>query len=569
MKIIRRDVSPKCDLPESVHPVLRRVFASRNISSAQELDYSLHNLLPFTGLKDIDKAAELLIDAIQNDKRILIVADYDADGATACAVGLRGLSLLGAQHADYLVPDRVKHGYGLSADVAALALARNPDLLVTVDNGISSLDGVALARNAGVEVLITDHHLPGKALPAASAIVNPNQPDDTFPSKHIAGVGVMFYVLLAVRARLKEAGWFAQQRREPPNFAGLLDLVALGTIADVVQLDFNNRILVEQGLKRIRSERCCPGILALCRVAGRVPAQLAASDLGFMLGPRLNAAGRLEDMGQGIECLLAGEDTHAFYLAQQLDDLNRARRQIQADMQEQAAAYLEQIGAPEQESAFGVCLYDPAWHQGVVGILAGRIKEMLNRPVIIFAGAGDGLIKGSGRSIPGIHLRDALEALATQHPRLLQRYGGHAMAAGLTIREDDYQTFRDLFDAEIMRLMDGRLPGAEVATDGTLAPADFSLELAGEIEQAGPWGQGFPEPLFDGAFSVADARLVANKHLKLALRPQGGQRTVNAISFNTDETAITDTENTTMVYQLGVNRYNGYESPQLIIRHIL
>lgn len=569
MKITRRAVSSECGLPASVHPVLRRVFAARNISSARELDYSLHNLLPFTGLKDIDKAAELLIDAIHNDKRILIVADYDADGATACAVGLRGLSMLGAQYTEYLVPDRVKHGYGLSADVAALALERKPDLLVTVDNGISSLDGVELARNAGVEVLVTDHHLPGKELPAASAIVNPNQPGDTFPSKHVAGVGVMFYVLLAVRARLKEAGWFTRQRRDPPNFAGLLDLVALGTIADVVQLDFNNRILVEQGLKRIRNEHCSPGILALCRVAGLAPAQLAASDLGFMLGPRLNAAGRLEDMGQGIECLLAGEDAHAFCLAQQLDDLNRARRQLQADMQEQAAACLEQLSAPEQETAFGVCLYNPAWHQGVVGILAGRIKETLNRPVIIFAGAGDSLVKGSGRSIPGIHLRDVLEALATQHPRLLQRYGGHAMAAGLTIREDDYQTFSELFDAEIMRLMDGHLPGAEVATDGTLAPADFSLELAGEIEQAGPWGQGFPEPLFDGAFSVTDARLVADKHLKLALLPQGGQRTVNAISFNTDETAITDADNTTMVYQLSVNRYNGCESPQLIIRHIL
>ncbi len=570
MKVTRRDVSRECDLPDSVHPVLQRVFAARNISSTRELDYTLGNLLPFTSLKDIDRAAQLLVKAIRDNKRILIVADYDADGATACAVGLRGLALLGARHTDYLVPDREKHGYGLSSDVAALALERKPDLLVTVDNGISSLAGVELARKAGVEVLITDHHLPGKALPAASAIVNPNQPGDTFPSKHIAGVGVMFYVLLAVRARLKDADWFARQGRATPNFATLLDLVALGTIADVVQLDLNNRILVEQGLQRIRSERCCPGILALCQVAGRDPARLTTADLGFMLGPRLNAAGRLEDMGQGIECLLADDDDQARALAQELDDLNRARRQIQADMQEQADVYLEQILTPQRdETSFGLCLYDPGWHQGVVGILAGRIKETLNRPVIIFAGAGDGLIKGSGRSISGIHLRDALEALATQHPNLLQRYGGHAMAAGLSINAGDYEQFRELFDAEIMRLMGGRLPGAEVATDGTLAPADFNLELAGEIEQAGPWGQGFPEPLFDGVFSVAGARLVGEKHLKLTLLPEHGQRAVNAISFNTDESAISNPDQTRLVYQLSVNRYNGYESPQLIIRHIL
>ena len=568
--ITRRVVPSECGLPDSINPVMRRIFAARNISSLRELDYSLTNLLPFGGLKNIDAAAGLLIDAIRNDKRILVVADYDADGATACAVALRGLCLLGARQVVYMVPDRVKHGYGLSPDVVRRALEFEPDLLVTVDNGISSLAGVDFARSAGVDVLITDHHLPGKELPAANVIVNPNQPGDRFPSKCIAGVGVMFYVLLAVRAGLRDANWFEKQGLRTPNFAPLLDLVALGTVADVVELDFNNRILVGQGLNWIRARRCSQGVLALIRIAGREPEKITSTDLGFLLGPRLNAAGRMADMSLGIECLLTDNFSHAVTLALQLDKFNRDRKLVQADMQEEAEAYLRDIAELEQgESPFGVCLYDAGWHQGIVGILAGRIKEMVNRPVIVFASAGEGLLKGSGRSISGIHLKDVLEALAVQHPSLMERYGGHAMAAGLTIREADYAEFRELFDAQIRSLTAGRLPGAEIITDGKLDSADISLEFAGEIENAGPWGQGFPEPLFDDVFTVVDARTVGDRHLKMKLLPDGAERPVEAISFNTGRDAIGESaQPLRFVYRLAINDYNGVRTPQLIVEHI-
>ena len=570
MKITRRVAATECSLPDSIHPVMRRILAARNISSLRELDYSLTNLLPFGRLKNIHAAAGLLMDAIRNDKRILVVADYDADGATACAVALRGLALLGARQVVYMVPDRVKHGYGLSTDVVHQALEFEPDLLVTVDNGISSLAGVDSARSAGVDVLITDHHLPGKELPAANVIVNPNQPGDKFPSKCIAGVGVMFYVLLAVRAGLRDANWFEGQGLRTPNFAPLLDLVALGTIADVVELDFNNRILVGQGLKWIRARRCSQGIMALIRVAGSVPEKITSADLGFLLGPRLNAAGRMADMSLGIECLLTDNFSHAVSLALQLDKINRERKLVQADMQEEAEAYLGDIAELQQgQLPFGVCLYDSGWHQGIVGILAGRIKEMVNRPVIVFASAGEGLLKGSGRSITGIHLKDVLEALAVQSPSLIQRYGGHAMAAGLTIREADYAGFRELFDAQVRSLTAGRLPGAEIATDGRLEPADISLEFAGEIENAGPWGQGFPEPLFDDVFTVADARTVGDRHLKMKLLPVGAERPVEAISFNTDRDAIGESaQSHRFVYRLAINDYKGVRTPQLIVEHI-
>ena len=570
MKITRRVALSDCDLPNDIHPVMRRVYAGRSISSQQELDYSLDNLLPFNTLKNIEAAAELLVDAIRGDKRILIVADYDADGATACALAKRGLALLGAGHVDYLVPDRVKHGYGLSTDVVRLALELDPDLLITVDNGISSLSGVEFARNAGIDVLITDHHLPGKELPAASVIVNPNQPGDQFPSKCIAGVGVMFYVLLAVRASLRDSNWFASQGIQMPNFATLLDLVALGTIADVVQLDFNNRILVEQGLQRIRTRHCSRGVMALIHVGNRVPEKITSADLGFVLGPRLNAAGRLEDMSLGIECLLEGDFPRALSLAQQLDRLNRERKQIQTGMQQEAETYLAEIADLKQgELPLGLCLYDANWHQGIIGVLAGRIKEMVNRPVIIFASAGEGFLKGSGRSLSGIHLKDVLDALAAKHPALINRFGGHAMAAGLTIREDDYPQFKVLFDTEIRHLTAGRPPAAEIMTDGDLRADDFNLELAREIEKAGPWGQGFPEPLFDGMFSVADTRPVGTGHLKLKLLVDGAEQPVEAISFNTDEEALDKSaDRLHFVYQLAVNDYKGYQTPQLIIRHI-
>ena len=570
MKITRRVASSDRDLPDHVHPVMRRVLAGRNISSARELDYSLTNLLPFGSLKNIDAAAGLLIDAICNDKRVFVIADYDADGATACALALRGLAMLGAAYVDFLVPDRARHGYGLSTDVVRQALEFEPDILVTVDNGISSLSGVDFARSAGVDVLITDHHLPGRELPAANVIVNPNQPGDQFPSKCLAGVGVMFYVLLAVRARLRADGWFAAKGLQIPNFAAFLDLVALGTIADVVELDYNNRILVEHGLKQIRTRRCCQGISALIRVAGSVPEKISSSDLGFLLGPRLNAAGRLADMSLGIECLLTDNFSSAMPLALQLNKFNSERKSVQAEMQEEAETYLNDIVELQQgELPFGLCLYDAGWHQGIVGILAGRLKEMVNRPVIIFAAAGEGLLKGSGRSIAGIHLKDVLEALAARRPQLMERFGGHAMAAGLTIKEDSYTEFREVFDEEVGRMTAGRIPGAEIVTDGELAPGDISLELAREIENAGPWGQGFPEPLFDDEFTVVDARTVGERHLKLKLLLHGSQTPVDAISFNTDADAVAvDAGNLRMVYQLAVDDYNNKLKPQLIIRHI-
>ena len=570
MKITRRTVSSDCDLPDHIHPVMRRIYAGRNISSARELDYSLMKLLPFGRLKNIGAAAGLLIDAIRNNKKIIIVADYDADGATACAVALRGLAMLGARQVVYLVPDRAKHGYGLSPDVVRQALEFEPDLLVTVDNGISSVAGAEFARNAGIDVLITDHHLPGKKLPAASVIVNPNQPGDQFPSKCIAGVGVMFYVLLAVRAGLRDENWFEGQGLQTPNFAPLLDLVALGTIADVVRLDYNNRILVSQGLKRIRARHCSQGIMALIRVAGTVPEKITSADLGFLLGPRLNAAGRMADMSLGVECLITDNFSHAVSLAIQLDRFNRERKSVQAEMQEEAETYLRDIAELEQgELPLGVCLYDAGWHQGIVGVLAGRIKEMINRPVIIFASAGEGLLKGSGRSISGIHLKDVLEALAAKHPHLMDRFGGHAMAAGLTIKENNYAEFKAAFDEEVGHMSAGRIPGAEIVTDGNLAPGDIGLELAGEINNAGPWGQGFPEPLFDDVFTVADARTVGERHLKLKLLPQGIQTPVDAISFNTDLDAVDmDAEELRFVYQLAVDDYNNKPKAQLIIRHI-
>ena len=568
--ITRRVVPPDHDLPDSVHPVLRRVYAGRNISSYRELDYSITNLLPFDRLKNIDAAAGLLIGAIRNNRKILVVADYDADGATACAVALRGLSMLGARQAVYMVPDRVKQGYGLSVDVARQALEFDPGLLVTVDNGISSLAGVEFARGEGVDVLVTDHHLPGAELPAASVIVNPNQPGDRFPSKCIAGVGVMFYVLLAVRAGLKQDGWFAAQGVEAPNFAALLDLVALGTVADVVQLDYNNRILVYQGLRRIRARRSCQGIMALARAAGRTPENITAADLAFQLGPRLNAAGRMADMRLGIETLLTDNFSHAVSLALQLDQFNKERKTLQAEMQEQAEAHLIEISALLQgELPFGVCLFDAGWRQGIAGVLAGRIKEAVNRPVIVFAPGGDGLLKGSGRSIPGIHLKDALEALAARHPGLLHSFGGHAMAAGLTIREADLAQFKTAFDGEIRDLAAGRIPGAELVTDGSLESGDINLELAAQIENAGPWGQGFPEPLFDDVFSVAGARTVGERHLKLKLLPDGAQRPVDAIAFNTPPEALDPSAQAhRFVYRLTINEYNGVQTPQLIVEHI-
>ncbi|MBC9071968.1 single-stranded-DNA-specific exonuclease RecJ [Thauera sp. CAU 1555] len=538
-----------------IHPLLARLYAARGASAPSDLDYSLGALLPPAALRGTREAAELLADAIEAGARMVIVADYDCDGATACAVGVRALRAFGAD-VHYLVPDRVTMGYGLTPAMVELAARTEPDLLITVDNGIASVEGVAAARAHGMATLITDHHLPGDVLPEADVIVNPNQPGCDFPSKSLAGVGVMFYVMLALRAELRERGAFAGQAE--PNLASLLDLVALGTVADVVQLDHNNRILVSQGLQRMRAGRLQPGVRALFAAAGRDPARAASTDLGFLIGPRLNAAGRLSDMSLGIECLITDDAGRALNIAQELDRLNRERRAIEADMQEGALARLEGFDAAESAS---ISLYQPDWHQGVIGIVAGRIKERLHRPTIAFAPGTDGEIKGSGRSIPGLHLRDALDLVSKREPELILRFGGHAMAAGLAIREADYERFSQVFEEVVAGLVSPADLTRRMDTDGALESGWMSLEGARLIEQD-IWGQGFPAPLFDDVFRVENQRLLKERHLKLQLTK--GSTRYDAIRFNHADGAPPDLR---AAFRLGINEYNGVSSVQLMLEH--
>lgn len=552
------------DLP----PLLTRLYAARGVQSAAELDKGLARLIPYQQLKGIDAAVDLLVQALQQRQRILIVGDFDADGATASSVGVLGLRMLGAAHVDYLVPNRFEYGYGLTPEIVVVALQRQPELLVTVDNGISSVDGVAAAKAAGLKVLVTDHHLPGPELPAADAIVNPNQPGCAFPSKALAGVGVMFYVLLALRARLRELGWFAKAGISEPNLGELLDLVALGSVADVVPLDANNRILVHQGLARIRAGRARPGLRAVLEVAGRQHARITSTDLGFILGPRLNAAGRLDDMSLGIECLLCEDEALARDMAQQLDELNKDRKAIEQGMQREALAQLKDL--PVESLPFGLCLFEPDWHQGVIGILASRLKERYHRPAIAFADAGDGLLKGSARSVPGLHIRDALDAVAARHPGLISKFGGHAMAAGLSLPQEHFGAFAAAFDAEVRRqLSEDDLTG-RLLSDGQLGAEEFHLELAKALRHAGPWGQHFPEPLFHGVFQIVTQRVVGEKHLKLVLKTECGSLTLDGIAFNVDR-EIWPNPNVRWVelaYKLDVNEYQGRESVQLMVAHL-
>lgn len=551
------------DLP----PLLTRIYAARGVRSAAELDNGLARLLPYHALKGIEQAVELLQQAIEQDKRVLIVGDFDADGATASALAVLGLRALGLRQVDFLVPNRFDYGYGLTPEIVAVALQRRPDLLITVDNGISSNAGVAAARAAGLQVLITDHHLPAERLPEADAIVNPNQPDCGFPSKAMAGVGVMFYVLLALRTHLRAGGWFERPGRSEPNLAELLDLVALGTVADVVPLDANNRILVHQGLARIRAGRARPGLMALLEVAGRDFRRITAGDLGFILGPRLNAAGRLDDMALGIDCLLCEDAAQAREMAVQLDQLNRDRKQIEQGMQREALAQLETL--PEDGLPLGLCLFDPDWHQGVIGILAARLKERYHRPAIAFADAGEGMLKGSARSISGFHIRDALDAVAARHPGLIERFGGHAMAAGLTLPAEQLPAFCKAFDEYARtQLNEAELTG-RLLSDGQLTGDEFHLELARQLRNAGPWGQHFPEPLFHGVFQLEDQRIVGERHLKVTLKNAGGLR-LDGIAFGIDREcwpnpAIRQVE---LAYRLDINAYRGQESVQLLIVHI-
>ena len=546
-----------------VAPLLARIYAARGIADAAQLDTDIKRLLPFALLKNAEQMAILLADAIADKKKILIVADYDADGATACAVAVRGLSALGAR-VDFIVPNRFEYGYGLTPEIVQLATKSAPDILLTVDNGIASVEGVAEANRLGMQVLVTDHHLPGDALPDALCIVNPNQPGCAFPSKHLAGVGVMFYVLMALRAEMRKRGAFAGQTE--PNLGNLLDLVALGTVADVVRLDDNNRILVQQGLQRIRAGRSCAGIQALLRVARRQAAQASSYELGFIVGPRLNAAGRLEDMGLGIRCLLTDDATEANEIAARLDALNRERRSIEADMQESALATLDNF---DPADSFSLSLFNEDWHQGVIGILASRLKDKFHRPVIAFARSQTGELKGSGRSIAGLHLRDALDLVSKRHPHLIQKFGGHAMAAGLSIREEYLNDFRQAFESTSQELLDAESLVKTIATDGQLETREFTLSIARDLQRQ-VWGQGFPEPLFEGDFKVQTQRIVGEKHLKLTLRLCSGQAlsspagSFDAIRFFSAEPAP---DNIHAVYSLGVNEYNGSESLQLIVRH--
>jgi single-stranded-DNA-specific exonuclease len=557
-RIVTRPVSPRTHdqlVREGLHPVLARVCAARGIHRRDELDDSLSGLIPPSALLNAERAGSLLADAIAAGKHLLIVADYDCDGATACAVGVRALSAFGAT-VGYLVPNRFEHGYGLTPEIVALASRSKPDLIITVDNGIASVDGVEAARAAGIEVLITDHHLPGAELPRAAAIVNPNQPGCGFPSKSLAGVGVMFYVMLALRAELRKRGAFSGKGE--PNLGDLLDLVALGTVADVVPLDFNNRVLVTQGLKRIRAGRMQEGVRALLAVAGRAPSRAGSFDLGFLVGPRLNAAGRLADMSLGIECLTTDDRGRALEIAKRLDDLNRERRAIESDMQAQAEEVLGKISVGETSS---ISLYDPVWHQGVVGILAGRVKDRYYRPTFAFAPSGAGEIRGSGRSIAGLHLRDALDLLAKRAPGLLLRFGGHAAAAGLTLREADFERFATGFEAVARELLSPVQLARSIETDGSLEPAYLELGLARLLDHQ-VWGQGFPQPLFCDDFEVQGQRVVGEKHLKLRLARAG--RTLEAMRFNALDPLPPQVR---AAYRLSVNEFNGAQNLELVVEH--
>jgi len=564
-----RHTVPSRSLAAATLPdILKRLYANRGITEASDTDLSLKHLLPPQQLRGVAEAADLLADAIEGDARVIIVGDFDADGATSVALAVSVLRQLGLKDVSYLVPNRFEFGYGLSPEIVALAANQEPDLIVTVDNGISSHAGVMTAQGFGMSVLITDHHLPGDELPGADVIVNPNQPRCQFPSKALAGVGVMFYVLTALRAELRSRGWFDQTGREPPNMADSLDLVALGTVADVVPLDRNNRILVAGGLARIRAGRARPGIEALLEVAGRDGRGISSTDLGFILGPRLNAAGRLDDMSVGIECLLAESHAAARPLAQQLHELNRERRDIEADMQEEAQAQMSALALEPTAMPFGLCVYQPSFHQGVVGIVASRLREQYHRPTIVFADAGEGELKGSGRSIEGVHIRDVLDSIAASHPTLIDKFGGHAMAAGLTLPAARLGEFETAFNETVGAVLSGVPPEPILETDGELSASELALETAELIERAGPWGQHFPEPVFEGVFRVLEQRLLKERHLKLLLAHEDQRLEGIAFNVNLEEWPDFGADKVALIYQLAVNDFRGERRAQLVIKQL-
>ncbi|ELT4932631.1 single-stranded-DNA-specific exonuclease RecJ [Salmonella enterica] len=566
----RREADETAELPADLPPLLRRLYASRGVRSARELERSVKGMLPWQQLSGIDNAVEILYNAFREGIRIIVVGDFDADGATSTALSVLGMRALGCDNISYLVPNRFEDGYGLSPEVVDQAKARGAQLIVTVDNGISSHAGVAHAKTLGIPVIVTDHHLPGDTLPEAEAIINPNLRDCEFPSKSLAGVGVAFYLMLALRTFLRDKGWFDERNIAPPNLAELLDLVALGTVADVVPLDANNRILTWQGLSRIRAGKCRPGIKALLEISNRDPQQLAASDLGFALGPRLNAAGRLDDMSVGVALLLCDNLGEARVLASELDALNQTRKEIEQGMQAEALILCEKLERSSETLPGGLAMYHPEWQQGVVGILASRIKERFHRPVIAFAPAGDGTLKGSGRSIQGLHMRDALERLDTLYPDLMIKFGGHAMAAGLSLEEHKFEQFQQRFGELVTEWLDPALLQGEVISDGPLSAAEMSMEVAQLLRDAGPWGQMFPEPLFDGRFRLLQQRLVGERHLKVMVEPVGGGPLLDGIAFNIDTTCWPDNgvREVELAYKLDINEFRGNRSLQIIIDDI-
>jgi single-stranded-DNA-specific exonuclease len=573
VKIKSRDPgNGKDNLPPDVHPVLRKILLSRGIQSAESINLGLKQLHSPGKLLGLELAASIICTAIKTNQKILIVGDFDADGATGTALAVKALTAMGAQQVAFKVPNRFEFGYGLSVGLVKTLESDPPDILVTVDSGIACLEGVSFAKKLGCKVVVTDHHLPGVQLPEADAIVNPNVPGDLFPSKALAGVGVMFYLLSAIRSQLKGQGWFTSGRSEP-NLADYLDLVALGTVADLVPLDHNNRILVSQGLARIRSGRACPGLMALLKIGKRDYRYLIASDLGFTVAPRLNAAGRLEDMSVGIRCLLSDDPLETADLAEQLDELNRSRRSMQEQMQSEASAKLTVVldDLKEKTLPMSLCLHDSSWHQGIVGLVASKTKDQIHRPVVVFAPEQEGslLLKGSARSIPGLHIRDVLAHVDTSHPGMMIAFGGHAMAAGLSINAENLPAFKRALEHSVSVFLDGEAPSAEIFTDGELPAANINLKFAELLRDLGPWGQHFPEPLFEGSFEVINKRVVGGAHLKMVVRPLDGSEPVDAIAFGRLPEQLPVSGGVRLLYKLDINHFRGERICQLMVDRIL
>lgn len=556
-------------LPELLHPRLKQIYADRGVEDAAQLNRSAQALLHYDQLQGVEKAVLLLAQAIATNKKIIIVGDFDADGATSTALSMMSLRMMGSTNHDYLVPNRFNFGYGLSPEIVEVAAQQQAEVIMTVDNGIACFAGVEKAKSLGITVIVTDHHLAAESLPIADAIVNPNQPGCGFLSKNLAGVGVAFYLMLALRAELKSNGWLEQQGIPVPNLATLLDLVALGTVADVVPLDDNNRILVHQGLQRIRSDKCRPGIQAIIEVASKEKSRLVASDLGFVVGPRLNAAGRLDDMSLGIECLMTDDPARARQIAVQLDSLNRERREIEGSMQQEAVKALEGLNLEASTLPFGLVLYQADYHQGVIGILAGRIKDKYYRPTIAFAHQDDDTLKGSARSIPGLHIRDLLEEINTRYPDIIGKFGGHAMAAGLSLPLKNLSAFEQVFHQIAEENLKDKPLAGELISDGELQTEDFTLAFAQCLKDAGPWGQGFPEPLFDGEFQLMEQRLVGSKHLKMMVKHESGVL-IDAIAFNVDLDLWPNAQcsHVNLAYKLDINEFRGRTSLQLMVEGV-